>query len=361
MRVHLAHVAIVTVLFSSSLRAQQPHYFTPIAGAGQSLHGQIAANDGAFGVIALKSADGFTVTEIVPGSPVDKSAIKKGDVIKRVNGKATADLSQVDFYNELTKKPGESLQFVLAKAGQDLAVDLMAESRSKLYPQEAQMPPAVSQLILDGHAGITAVLAQDNAQRVFLRLAVFNPAVPSLKLDDAKFFVLDGQRQQLHHVTLPEIQYSIETSVAQNMHSGSYTPPPPPSSQRQYVITGSENGNYTLNNLGGGMATMSGTSTSSYTVTPQPDYNQLGYSLGLAIRQMRDRKHDKKLVQEAQQALSQWNGVYLKTDSPLIQGENRNGVITYWSAQGVRGPFRVVLFVTDPATGKDQAVTFNFQ
>jgi hypothetical protein len=361
MRVHLTNGAIFALLFSSTLCAQQPHYFTPTANAGQRLRGQIAANEGAVGVTTIKSSDGFTVTEIVPGSPVDKSGIKKGDVIKKVNGKAATDLSLIDFYSELAKRPGESVQFVLAKAGQDLAVELTAESRSKLYPQEAQMPPAISQLILDGHAGVTALLAQDNAQRVFLRLVLFNADVPSLKLDDAKFFVLDGQRQQLHHVALSEIQYSIQTSVAQNMHSGSYTPPPPPSPQRQYVITGTENGNYTLNNLGGGVATMSGTSTSTYTVTPQPDYNQLGYSLGLAIRQMRDRKHDQKLVQEAQQALSQWNGIYLKTDSPLIQGENRNGVITYWSAQGVKGPFRVVLFVTDPATGKDQAVTFDFQ
>ncbi len=360
MRVRLAHGAILVLLFSSAIYAQQPHYFTPIAGAGQRLQGQAAANEGAFGIAAMKSPDGFTVTEIVAGSPVDKSAIKKGDVIKKVNGKAAADLSQVDFYGELAKKPGESVQFLLAKAGQDLTVELTAEPRSKLYPQEAKMPSGVSQLILDGHAGITALLAQDNAQRVFLRLAVFNPEVTLLKLDGAKFFVLDGQRQQLHHVTLPEIQYSIEMAVAQNTHSGSYTPPPPPSPQRQYVITGTENGSYTLNNFGS-MATMSGTSTSTYTVTPQPDYNQLGYSLGLAIRQMRDRKHDKKLVQEAQQSLNQWNSIYLKTDSPLIRGENRNGVLTYWSAQGVKGPFRVVLFVTDPATGKDQAVTFDFQ
>jgi hypothetical protein len=361
MRVNLAR-AVVIFLFSSLLVAQQqPQYFTPVAGAGQNLRGQAAANDGAFGIMANKSPDGFTVATVVPGSPAEKSGIKQGDVIKKVNGKPASDLSQMDFNSELKKKPGESLQLVLAKAGQESTTELTAELRSKVYPQESKMPPSIGQLILDGHANVTAALAEDNPQRVFLWLLVSNLDVPSLMLNDAKFFVLDGQRQQLHRVTLPEIQYSIQTLVAQNMHSGSYTPPPPPSPQREYAVNGTANGNYTLNSLGGGMATISGTSTSTYTVTPQPDYNQLGYSLGLAIRQMRDRKHDKKLVQEAQQALNQWNSIYLKADSPIIPGENRTGAITYWSAQGVKGPFRVVLFIADPTTNKDQSVTFDFQ
>jgi len=53
--------------------------------------------------------------------------------------------------------------------------------------------------------------------------------------------------------------------------------------------------------------------------------------------------------------------MYLKTDSPIIPGENRTGAITYWSAQGVKGPFRIVLFLTDPNTKKEQPVTFDFQ
>ncbi|MGA9787996.1 MAG: PDZ domain-containing protein [Candidatus Sulfotelmatobacter sp.] len=361
MRVHLAR-AVVIFLFSSLLVAQQqPRYFNPVAAAGQNLRGQAAANDGAFGMTANKSPDGFTVTAVMPGSPAETSGLKQGDVIKTVNGKPASDLSQMDFYGELKRKSGDSLQLVLAKAGQESTIELTAELRSKVYEQESKMPPSIGQLILDGHANVMAALAQDNPQRVFLWLQVSNVDAPSLTLDDAKFFVLDGQRQQLHHVTLPEIQYSIQTSVAQNMHSGSYTPPPPPSPQRQYTVNGTENGNYMLNSLGGGMATISGTSTSTYTVTPQPDYNQLGYSLGLAIRQMRDRKHDQKLVQEAQQTLNQWNSTYLKTDSPIVQGENRTGAITYWSAQGVKGPFRVVLFITDPNTKKNQSVTFDFQ
>jgi hypothetical protein len=164
----------------------------------------------------------------------------------------------------------------------------------------------------------------------------------------------------LQHITLDQIKYSIQLAVAQNMRSTS-APPPPPPTQRQYTISGTENGNYTLNALGGGMATMSSTTSTNYTVTPQPDYNRLGYSLGWAIAQQRNRKHDKKLIEEAEKTLAGWNAMYLKTDSPVIPGENRIGGIVYWSEQGAKGPFRVVLFITDPTTKKDQTITFDFQ
>ena len=262
MRVHLTR-AVVIFCFSSLLVAQQqPQYFTPVAGAGQNLHGQASANEGAFGIITNKTAEGFIVAAVAAGGPAEKSGLRQGDLIRKVNGKPASDLSQADFNTELKKKPGDSLQLVVEKAGQESTAELTSELRSKVYPQEAKMPPSIRQFILDGHASITAALAQDNPQRVFLWLLVSNLDGPSLTLDDAKFFVLDGQRQQLHHVTLPEIQYSIQTAVAQNMHSGPYTPPPPPSPQRQYTVNSTENGNYLLNSLGGGVTTISGTSAS---------------------------------------------------------------------------------------------------
>ncbi len=361
MRIHRFHAAAIFLLSSFLVAQQQPQYLTPVAGAGQKRSGQAAANDGSFGFMANKSPDGFVVTVVVPGSPAGRSGLKQGDVIAKLNGKPASDLSQMDFFSESNRRPGESLQLVLTKGGPGSTLELTAEPRSKVYPHEANTPSSVAQLILDAHANIRAILSQDGPQRVYLWLMVSNLDLASLTLDDARFFVLDGQRQQLHRITLPEIQYSIQTSVAQNMRAGSYTPPPPPTPQRQYTITGTENGNYTLNSNNGNAATMSGTSTSTYTVTPQPDYNQLGYSLGLAIRQARDRKHDQKLIEEAQKTINQWNATYLKVDSPMIPGENRTGAITYWSSQGTKGPYRVVLFIADPNTKKEQSVAFDFQ
>jgi len=110
------------------------------------------------------------------------------------------------------------------------------------------------------------------------------------------------------------------------------------------------------------MASISGTSNSTSTVTQQPDYNQLGYSLGLAIRKYKDAKSNQKVLEQGQQAIASWEGPYFKPQSPVVPGENRNGEIMYWTGSNRRpqGPFRVVLFLTDPRTQKEEHVTFAF-
>jgi hypothetical protein len=197
---------------------------------------------------------------------------------------------------------------------------------------------------------------------MFLMLSLSSKNAPVFVADDMKFFVLDGTGQQLRHVSLDEIKYGIQLSVAQNWKGGNYPPPPPPSPQRQYTISGVENGNYTITDLGGDMGSISGTSNSTYTVTQQPDYNQLGYSLGLAIRQYRDTKSDKKLLESANQAIASWEGGYFRSQSPIVPGESRNGEIMYWTGSNrePQPPFRVVLFLTDSRTQKQEHITFAF-
>ena len=178
--------------------------------------------------------------------------------------------------------------------------------------------------------------------------------------DDLKLFVLDGTGQQLRHVSLDEIKYGIQLSVAQSRKGGNYPTPPPPSPQRQYTISGVENGTYTLTNSGGGTTTLSGTSNSTYTVTQQPDYTQLGYSLGLAIRQYRDAKSNQKLLEKAKEVTGSWEGGYFKGQSPVVAGENRFGQIMYWtgSARRPQPPYRVVLFFSDAK--QEEHATFAF-
>jgi len=117
-----------------------------------------------------------------------------------------------------------------------------------------------------------------------------------------------------------------------------------------------------VTNLGGGMANISGTSNTSYTVTQQPDYGQLGYSLGLAIRQYRDKKADQKLLEQGKTAIASWEGAYFKSQVPIVPGENRGGQIMYWTGTNRRPqpPYRVILFLTDPRTQKEEHVTFAF-
>jgi len=110
------------------------------------------------------------------------------------------------------------------------------------------------------------------------------------------------------------------------------------------------------------MASVSGTSSSTYTVTQQPDYSQLGYSLGIAIRQYRDNKSNQKLLEQGKQAIASWEGPYFKSQSPIVAGENRGGGIMYWtgSTRRPQPPYRIVLFLTDARTQKEEHVTFAF-
>ncbi len=268
------------------------------------------------------------------------------------------------------KKEGEAVNLTFVRNGETKTVSVLATLRKNLlrneawWQQESKLAPAVGQFIFGGSAAITASLFQTEQfpSDLFLNVSIASKDAAAFAVDDTKFFVLDGTGQQLRHLSLDEIKYGIQLSVAQNWKGGNYPQPPPPSPQRQYTISGVENGNYTITNLGGGMGSISGTSNSTYTVTQQPDYNQLGYSLGLAIRQYRDAKSDKKLLEQARAAIASWEGPYFKSQSSVVPGENRSGEIMYWTGSNRRPqpPYRVIFFLTDPRSQKEEHVTFAF-
>jgi hypothetical protein len=187
---------------------------------------------------------------------------------------------------------------------------------------------------------IAVAQAPDQLQSIVVWIFLANKDAGILSVDDAKFFVLDGQGQQLQRLALDEVRYSIQLWVAQNWRGGNYPPPTPPPPTRRYTITGSETGTYNVAQLGN-FGTVTGTSSGTYTVAQEPDYNQLGYmlgySIGMAIRQRKDRKHNEKLIQQGQQALGQWEANYFKAQAPVIPGENRTGGIMYWSGSQREG------------------------
>ncbi len=362
-------IAFLILLFCPTLAAQQqPRYFTPVANKSQMLLGSIAVNNGAVGIDAKKIEGGFQVVAVVPGSPAEQAGLRSEDVLVSIDDKPIASLDKMDFYEVLGKKPGESLHVRFVRNNHESETSVLVERRGKVYPQEAKWPPTVVQTIFDGRASVLTSIAQipGQPQSITLWVLFANRDAPLLSVDDAKFFVLDGQGQQLRRLTLDELKYSIQLWVAQNWRGGYYPPPTPPLPQRQYTITGTETGNYTFTDLGS-FGTMSGTTTGSYTVTQEPDYGQLGYMLGYtigrAIRERRDKKHNKKLLQQAQQSISQWDANYFKSQSPIIPSENRTGGIVYWSgsARSIGPPFKVVLFLTNPTTKTEEIVTFEFR
>lgn len=359
----------------ASASAQQPTFLTPVEMNGQWLRGSAEVtehgNDGMIGISVSSSDLGYKIETVTTGGPAAKAGILPGDVITSIDGASIKGIDTVQALKLIAHKgPGETVNLTISRNGETKTLSVVADTRNHMlennpdWQKESKLPPGVGQLIFGGSAAITAALFQTGQypSDAFLMLSIYSKNAPAFSADDMKFFVLDGTGQQLRHVSLDEIKYGIQLSVAQNWKGGNYPPPPPPSPERQYTISGVENGNYTITDLGGGMGSVSGTSNSTYTVTQQPDYNQLGYSLGLAIRKYRDAKSDKKLLEQGNQAIASWQNGYFQSQSPVVPGESRNGEIMYWTGSNrePQPPFRVVLFLTDPGTQKQERVTFAF-
>lgn len=371
----LALAATFVVAPTVFLQAQEANYLIPVEMKGQVFRGSVAVaqheNDGMIGLDGKGTEAGYKVETATPGFPAAIAGILIGDIVTSMDGTSTKGLDRAEIVKLIAhKQDGETLNLTLNRNGEAKTIAVKVGAKKRLLASDPQwqaenkFPPAVSQFIFGGSAAIAATLFQSEQYPNDAVLGVYlsSKDAPSFAVDDTKFFVLDGTGQQLRHVSLEEIKYGIQLALAQNWKGGNYPAPPPPSQQRQYTISGVENGNYTITNLGGGIGSVSGTSVSTYTVTQQPDYNQLGYSFGLAIRKYRDAKSDKKLLEQAKQASDSWEGPYFKSQSPIVPGENRVGQIMYWTGSNRRPqtPFRVVLFVTDPRSRKEEQVTFAF-
>jgi len=341
----------------------------------QWLRGSVAVaqheNDGMIGINGKGTEAGYKVETVMPGGPAASAGILPGDVVVALDGTSIKGLDASEALKLIAhKQAGETVNLTIDRNGETKTFRAVVDVRKHLlandpqWQNESKLSPAVGQFIFGGSAAVTANLGQTEQypSDLFLNVSIASKDAAPFAVDDTKFFVLDGTGQQLRHVSLDEIKYGIQLSVAQNWKGGNYPQPPPPSPQRQYTITGVDSGNYTITNLGGGMGSISGTSNSTYTVTQQPDYNQLGYSLGLAIRQYRDAKSDKKLLEQAKAAIASWEGPYFKSQSPVVAGENRSGEIMYWTGSNRRPqpPYRVIFFLTDPHSQKEEHVTFAF-
>jgi len=369
-------VFIVGLSCAVSLRAQQqPTFLVPVEMKGQWLRGSAGVeqrgNQGMIQINGKGTEAGYKIETVMPGGPAANGGILPGDVIVFMDGVSAKGLDTAEVAERIAaKKEGDTLNLTIIRNGETKTIAVTVGARKHLlandpqWQNEIKSPPAVGQFIFGRTSAVVASLWQSEQypNDVFLSVYFFNKDTPSFIADDMKFFVLDGTGQQLRHVALDEIKYGIQLAVARSWKGGNYPPPPPPSPQRQYTISGVENGNYTITNLGGGMGSISGTSNSTYTVAQQPDYNQLGYSLGLAIRKYRDEKSNKKLLEQASQAIASWEGPYFRSQSPIVPGENRGGQIMYWTGSNRKPqpPFRVVFFLSDPRTQKEEHVTFAF-
>ncbi len=365
---------VVFGLFPPLLAAQQPTFLTPVEMKGQWLRGSIAVaqyeNDGMIGINGKGTDEGYKIETVNSSGPAASAGVLPGDLVVALDGMSLKGLQTADIVKPIAhKQEGETVNLTINRNGEAKTIAVKVGLRKHLlandpqWQNEGKLPPGVAQFIFSGSAMVAVGLsrADQYPNHVFLFVNVYSKDASSFVPDDMKFFVLDGTGQQLRHVSLDEIKYGIQLSVGQSWRGGTYPAPPPPSPQRQYTISGVENGNYTLTNSGGGTTTRSGTSNSTYTVTQQPDYTQLGYSLGLAIRQYRDAKSNQKLLEKAKEATASWEGGYFKGQSPVVAGENRFGQVMYWtgSTRRPQPPYRVVLFFSD-AKQQEEHATFAF-
>lgn len=351
-------------LATAAYPRQSTRNYAPVAQEGQIV---LLPNSSATGLTVTRVSAGFQVTKIWPGGPAELAGLRESDVITAIDGKSLGSLQIGGFYLLFPKNPGEVTNLQYVRAGQVATAKVVMGSRSTVYHQPADAM-GVEQPIFDGRAIVMAAISPFNGESVNVYVRFSSDNSSAFQADSAKFFVLDGNGEQLSRETLDQIKYGVQLYVARNWRDGVYPPPTPPPPAEGYTISTDTSGNYTVTPWGGGNYNVSGDSQSTSTVTEQPDYSQqagymLGYSIGTAIRRHRDKNYDKKLLSQAQQVIASWDKTYFQADSPVIPGENRGGYILYWSRPGVStvGPFKLMLFLTNPNTGKQELVTFKFQ
>ena len=227
-----------------------------------------------------------------------------------------------------------------------------AAGREKPEPAESSPPQDRSRPLFEGRASVSATLsfAPSRPQSVMVSLLFTNLESPPITLDDAKFFVLDGEGRQLRRLSLEEVKYPIQYLVAQVSGSGGQPPVPPPP-QRSYAIAAVPDGTYTF------------TESPERAAGDDPAAHLLGSAAGSSPHPPADRSRIDQILQQAQMALSRWDSSYFRSQAPLAPGENRTGNIVYWndSLQPAQGPFQLVLFVTDPSNGRQEMVKFDFR
>ncbi len=249
-------------------------------------------------------------------------------------------------------------------------------SLTKLYPErvanQEMVPPH------PGDPGATpGITEMRGAVAVALRLAripegpfelwlgIYNGQQITLQVDVGKFFMIDDIGKHLKVLSVSEFEYELNRVVAQNWRGGNYTIPLLPPPQRTYEIHGTELGTYEITPGLGGSTTISGHSTTTYTVEQQPDFASafnFGAALGLALRQLSDNEANQRLLKARQSTLDLYKPVYFTSETPLFPGENRQGQLLVVPLDPGRTSvsYKVVLFLLNPNTNKEEAWEFRF-
>jgi hypothetical protein len=76
--------------------------------------------------------EGLKISDITPGSPAEKAGLKADDIVIKFGGKEIKNI--YDYTGELSKrKPGDTVEFIVKRAGKDITVTLTLGSRSQMH------------------------------------------------------------------------------------------------------------------------------------------------------------------------------------------------------------------------------------
>jgi hypothetical protein len=362
---------LILFAFTVSLHAQQPTYLDPVEMKDQRLQGSCNVaqhgSDGTIGIVAKGTPTGIEVQSVMPGGPAATAGLLPADIIVSVDGTSVRGLGPFGGIELIEKKRDfQRIELVVNRNKQAKTVFVVAEKRDQLlandstWQTERTLPPSVGQPIFGGQAKLQVGMFQreDFSHHAFVFVNIYNWNGDPFIADDAKVFVLDGTGQQLQHVSLDEIKYAIQLSVARDWKGGDYPVPMLPP-RHEYTISGVQSGNYWITTSGA----ITGVSSSRYTVKEKPDYVALGFAVLGAIQQYQDAKSNQRMLDQANAAIASWEGTYFKKQSiPMVPGEHRGGDIMYWtgSERKPQPPYRVVLSLMNPRTHKDEYFTFAF-
>jgi len=126
------------------LEALDPYstYLTPEEYQDYLKHPDQGAAD--IGIFLSKRMGFATVISVLPGSPAEKAGVKAGDLIDRVEGSATRELSVVQIERLLAGAPGTAVKINVVRAARG-EPDLVTVTRTVL-----NYPPVVAKIVGDG-------------------------------------------------------------------------------------------------------------------------------------------------------------------------------------------------------------------
>ena len=100
------------------------------------------------GAQIVQSTDGPTIASVIADSPAEKAGLKRGDVIKSIDGTSVSDMRAIrDALKD--KKPGDTVTISITRDGNAQDVTVTLEARPEPLPQAHPMLPELNGIPTD--------------------------------------------------------------------------------------------------------------------------------------------------------------------------------------------------------------------